>query len=77
MTYTDEMSTCVWNKGKCDEYVSNQKYGINALPSTYTMGMSDDFLIYLSQLSDFKDNFKNLTNKQLHKIAERKVCLGD
>ena len=71
MTYVDEMPKCVWNKGKDDEYLSDQKYGINALPSTYTMGMSDDFLIYLSQLCDFKDNFKNLTNKQLHKLAER------
>ena len=77
MTYVDDMSKCVWNKGKNDEYVSKQRYGINALPSTYTMGMSDDFLIYLSQLCDFKDNFKNLTNKQLHKIAESEVRLGD
>ena len=72
MTYVDDMKKSVWNKGKEDEYVSEQRFGINAMPSTYTMGMSDDYLIYLSQLLDFKDNFKNLSNKQLHKLYERK-----
>lgn len=40
-TYIYDMPEVVWNKGKYDEYKSSYRYGINALPSAYTVDMGD------------------------------------
>lgn len=42
-TYLNNMPPVLWNKGKYDEYISHQKYGINALPTTYSMSLSDEY----------------------------------
>ena len=49
MSYNDDMSSIVWNVGQYDEYVSNYKYGICAQPTTYEVGMSEDYLSLLIQ----------------------------
>lgn len=49
MSYNDDMPSIVWNVGRYDEYVSNYKYGICAQPTTYEVGMSEDYLSLLIQ----------------------------
>ena len=49
MSYNDDMPSVVWNVGQYDEYVSNYKYGICAQPTTYEVGMSEDYLSLLIQ----------------------------
>lgn len=47
MSYQDDMQTITWNEGLYDEYRSNYKYGIVAQPTTYTLGMTVDYIILL------------------------------
>ena len=49
MSYNDDMPSVVWNVGQYDEYISNYKYGICAQPTTYEVGMSEDYLSLLIQ----------------------------
>ena len=49
MSYNDDMPSIVWNVGQYDEYISNYKYGICAQPTTYEVGMSEDYLSLLIQ----------------------------
>ena len=49
MSYNDDMPSVVWNVGQYDEYTSNYKYGICAQPTTYEVGMSEDYLSLLIQ----------------------------
>lgn len=42
-TYLNDMPKVLWKKGEYDEYISHQKYGINALPTTYSMSLSDEY----------------------------------
>ena len=43
MSYVDDMSPIVWNKGQYDEFYSNYQYGICAQPTTYSLGITDDY----------------------------------
>lgn len=43
MTYIDDMPPIVWNKGQCDEFYSNYQHGICAQPTTYSLGVTDDY----------------------------------
>lgn len=43
MTYIDDMTPIVWNKGQYDEFYSKYQYGICAQPTTYTLGITDDY----------------------------------
>ena len=51
MTYVDDMPPIVWNKGQYDEFYSNYKHGICAQPTTYEVGMSEDYLSFVSCIS--------------------------
>lgn len=42
-TYLNNMPPILWKKGDYDEYISHQKYGINALPTTYSMSLSEEY----------------------------------
>ena len=44
MTYVDDMPAITWNKGGYDEYKSNYKHGIVAQPTTYSMGMTTEYM---------------------------------
>lgn len=43
MTYIDDMTPVVWNKGQYDEFHSNYQHGICAQPTTYSLGITDDY----------------------------------
>ncbi len=43
MTYIDDMTPIVWNKGQYDEFYSNYQHGICAQPTTYSLGITDDY----------------------------------
>ena len=44
MTYVDDMTAITWNKGAYDEYKSNYKHGIVAQPTTYSMGITTEYM---------------------------------
>lgn len=52
VTYLDgnNLKGTVLNKGKYDEYVVNETYGINMYPTGYRMKLEKDYVFYLSQL---------------------------
>lgn len=43
MSYIDDMTPIVWNKGQYDEFYSNYQHGICAQPTTYSLGITDDY----------------------------------
>lgn len=43
MSYVDDMPPIVWNKGQYDEFHSNYQHGICAQPTTYSLGITDDY----------------------------------
>lgn len=43
MSYIDDMTPIVWNKGQYDEFHSNYQHGICAQPTTYSLGITDDY----------------------------------
>lgn len=43
-TYLSNMDVVVWNKGQQDEYISQYRYGINSLPTTYNMSMKNEYI---------------------------------
>lgn len=43
LTYVDDMLPIVWNKGQYDEFHSNYQHGICAQPTTYSLGITDDY----------------------------------
>lgn len=45
--YVDDMETITWNKGNYDEYVSTSKHGICMQPTTYSLGISEDYLVHI------------------------------
>lgn len=52
MSYVDDMPPIVWNKGQYDEFHSNYKYGICAQPTTYSLGISDDYDSILTMIQN-------------------------
>ena len=44
MTYEDDMQPITWNKGAYDEFKSTYKHGIVAQPTTYSMGMTPEYV---------------------------------
>ena len=61
MTYIDnQQSGLVWNKGKYDEWTSYNKYGVNAMPTTFTIELADNYLKLL-QTSRKDDVLQNVT----------------
>lgn len=45
MTYLDNQPIGItWNKGQYDEWVSYTKYGVNAMPTTFTIELADNYL---------------------------------
>ena len=52
MTYVDDMPPIVWNKGQYDEFYSNYKHGICAQPTTYSLGITDDYESILTMVQN-------------------------
>lgn len=52
MTYVDDMPPIVWNKGQYDEFHSNYQHGICAQPTTYSLGISDDYNSILTMIQN-------------------------
>ena len=52
MTYVDDMPPIVWNKGKYDEFHSNYQHGICAQPTTYSLGITDDYESILTMVQN-------------------------
>lgn len=52
MTYVDDMPPIVWNKDQYDEFHSNYKYGICAQPTTYSLGITDDYESILTMVQN-------------------------
>ena len=55
MTYVDDMPPIVWNKGKYDEFHSNYQYGICAQPTTYSLGITDDYESILTMVQNKRE----------------------
>ena len=55
MTYVDDMPPIVWNKGQYDEFHSNYKYGICAQPTTYSLGITDDYETILTMVQNKRE----------------------
>ena len=61
MTYIDnQQSGLVWNKGKYDEWTSYNKYAVNAMPTTFTIELADNYLKLL-QTNRKDDVLQNVT----------------
>lgn len=43
-TYQKNMEPIEWNRGLKDAYISQYKYGINSLPTTYKMSLDDEYI---------------------------------
>ena len=43
MSYIDDMTPIVWNKGQYDEFYSKYQHGICAQPTTYSLSITDDY----------------------------------
>ena len=56
ITYiTDCNENCVtWNKGKYDEYISCETYGVNIRRKAYTMGITEEFSMLLASIASKK-----------------------
>ena len=52
MTYVDDMPPIIWNKGKYDEFYSNYQHGICAQPTTYSLGITDDYESILTMVQN-------------------------
>lgn len=55
MTYVDDMSPIVWNKGQYDEFYSNYQHGICAQPTTYSLGITDDYESILTMVQNKRE----------------------
>lgn len=52
MTYIDDMTPVVWNKGQYDEFHSSYQHGICAQPTTYSLGITDDYNSILTMVQN-------------------------
>lgn len=55
MSYVDDMPPIVWNKCQYDEFHSNYKYGICAQPTTYSLGITDDYESILTMVQNKRE----------------------
>lgn len=55
MTYVDDMPPIVWNKGQYDEFYSNYQHGICAQPTTYSLGVTDDYESILTMMQNKRE----------------------
>lgn len=52
MSYVDDMPPIVWNKGQYDEFYSNYQHGICTQPTTYSLGITDDYESILTMVQN-------------------------
>lgn len=60
--YIEEQREIVWNRGKYDEWKSTNKYGICIQPTTYSLGITDEYLA-LILTSNFFETSELLENE--------------
>ena len=63
MSYEDDMKPIVWNKGQYDEFYSIYKHGICALPTTYSLGMTEEFDEFVTMLQNGRTETEILKNE--------------
>lgn len=51
-SYNCNKQTIVWNKGKYDEYKSSYKHGIVIRPTSYSMGVDEDYMQLIKNMID-------------------------
>lgn len=62
MSYVDDMKPIVWNAGKPDEWKSTYKHGIVAQPTTYSLGITPEYLqLVLSNMRSETEILKHET----------------
>ena len=64
MSSEDDMQPIVWNKGQYDKFYSTYKHGICALPTTYSLGITEEFEEFVTMLQNGRTEteiFKNET----------------
>lgn len=52
--YNDKQPKCVWNRGRYDEWISEDRYGICAMPTTYTLNVTPDYTLLLNNSIDHR-----------------------
>ena len=55
MSYVDDMPPIVWNRGQEDEFYSEYKHGICAQPTTYSLGLTDDYETILAMVQNKRE----------------------
>lgn len=55
MSYVDDMPPIAWNKGQYDEFHSNYQHGICAQPTTYSLGINDDYESILTMVQNKRE----------------------
>ena len=55
MSYVDDMPPIVWNKGQYDEFHSNYQHGICVQPTTYSLGITDDYESILTMVQNKRE----------------------
>ena len=55
MSYIDDMIPIVWNKGQYDEFHSTYQHGICAQPTTYSLGITDDYESILTMVQNKRE----------------------
>ena len=63
MSYEDNMKPIVWNKGQYDEFYSTYKHGICALPTTYSLGITEEFDESVTMLQNGRTETEILKNE--------------
>lgn len=62
MSYVDDMRPIVWHKGEPDEWKSTYKHGIVAQPTTYSLGITPEYLqLVLSNMRSETEILKHET----------------
>lgn len=63
MSYEDDMKHIIWNKGQYDEFYSIYKHGICALPTTYSLGITEEFDEFVTMLQNGRNETEILKNE--------------
>ena len=72
MSYLSDMPKIIWNKGHKDEYISELKFGIHTMPSTYSMDLTDLYADAINIIAELKENFKDFSSEEIHKLIYEK-----
>ena len=72
MSYLSDMEKTTWNKGEKDEYISELKFGVHSMPSTYSIDLQDLYADAINIITELKENFKDFSAEEIHKLIYEK-----